>query len=77
MAKSRPGATEPESRPEIRAGPNEEGPYSSFATGSPSEVAGSRTTFHLANADERYYLLWITNRGRWHAVHINEVTASG
>jgi eukaryotic-like serine/threonine-protein kinase len=61
----------------IKAGPNEDGPYSSFTTDSASVVAGSRTTFHLQGADERYYLLWITNRGRWHSVHINEVTAGG
>ncbi|HUK44592.1 MAG TPA: protein kinase [Gaiellaceae bacterium] len=61
----------------IKAGPNEDGPYSSFVADSSPLDAGSRTTFHLAGADERYYLLWITNRGRWHSVHINEVTAGG
>jgi serine/threonine-protein kinase len=60
---------------EIRAGPNENGPYDTFKSDSASQTVGARTTFRLHGLKERYYLLWITNRGTWGAVHVNEVTA--
>jgi eukaryotic-like serine/threonine-protein kinase len=57
---------------EIEAGPSRTG---TFTVVSASKLAGARTSFELKGAPERYYLLWITNRGSAPSVDINEVTA--
>jgi eukaryotic-like serine/threonine-protein kinase len=56
----------------IRAGDARDGPFHDV---SGSQTVGSSTTFDLSGGPARYYVVWITNLGRWHQVHVNEVVA--
>jgi len=58
---------------EIESGSSPTGP---FTPDSGSILGTGHTTFELNGAHARYYLLWLTDRGNWHRVDINEVTAT-
>ncbi len=66
-------STTPGFTAEIEAGDSATGP---FAVVSQPRTAGRSTTFALTGGVHRYYLVWITNRGKASAVKIDEVTAS-
>jgi predicted Ser/Thr protein kinase len=57
---------------DVLVGDRERGP---FAVDSPSRRVGGRTTFALQGRAGRYYVVWITNLGSHHQVHVNEVSA--
>ncbi|HSB37622.1 MAG TPA: protein kinase [Gaiellaceae bacterium] len=52
-------------------------PTGGFRPVSSSRMVGSRTTFSLDGAAERYYVIWITDLGPNSSVEVNEVTAKG
>jgi putative peptidoglycan lipid II flippase len=58
----------------VEAGASSDGP---FASVSPSQTVGARTTFALSvDPARRYYLLWITRLASGYPrSHVNEVTA--
>jgi serine/threonine-protein kinase len=56
----------------IRAGDARDGPFRDV---SGSQTVGSTTTFDLTGGPARFYVVWITNLGPWHQVHVNEVVA--
>jgi serine/threonine-protein kinase len=57
---------------EIQAGDTQSG---QFTTASASQTVTGTTTFSVSGASHPYYVVWITNLGTNHVVHINEVTA--
>ncbi len=59
-------------RAEILAGDDPSGP---FALDSSPQQVNARTPFALRARTARYYVVWITNLGPHHAVHVNEVSA--
>jgi serine/threonine-protein kinase len=59
---------------QIQAGSSASGP---FRPVSDSRTVGSRTVFTLNNANDRYFLVWITDLGGLSSAHVNEVTARG
>jgi eukaryotic-like serine/threonine-protein kinase len=56
----------------IRSGNAPGGP---FGDDSSSQTVGAQTTFVLDGRTARYYVIWITNLGTYHSVHVNEVKA--
>ena len=52
-------------------------PSGGFRHVSASETVGASTKFSLNHADARYYVVWITDLGRYASVHVDEVTARG
>jgi serine/threonine protein kinase len=58
---------------EVRVGDSQEGPFDTVAA--EAQQVGEETTFELGDAEGRFWLVWITNRGDNSAVRINEITA--
>ena len=56
----------------IRAGDSASGP---FTDDSAAETVGTTTTFTLAGATARYYVLWITKLPPTRKVKVSEITA--
>jgi hypothetical protein len=67
-------STTPGFSAEILAG-NRLGPH--LKVDASSQTVGSRTTFALAGANARYYVVWITDLGANSSVRVTEVTARG
>jgi hypothetical protein len=48
---------------------------STLKVDSAKQPVGASTTFSLRGATARYFVLWITDLGTLHSVHVNEITA--